>query len=174
MGEELKQIKSKLGVYAIIGGHEYYGGYINEIIKTLEDSNINVLIDEQVKIDNGFYVIGRDDNNSSRFKVRSRRSIQELISGLDKSMPLILLNHEPNFLDEAEQSGIDLQLSGHSHNGQMFPINYITNAIFKKGYGYYRQGNLQEIVTSGLSTWGPPIRIGTKSEIVNIKVNFNR
>ena len=91
----------------------------------------------------------------------------------DKTLPIIVLNHRPEQLVEAENENVDLQLSGHTHKGQLFPGNLVTGYLNEKDYGYFKKGDFNLIVSSGYGTWGPPIRIGSKSEIVNIKINFN-
>lgn len=91
---------------------------------------------------------------------------------VDRSKPVILLDHQPLHLDETEKNGIDLQLSGHTHNGQMWPLNYITARIYEVSYGYKRKGNTQIIVSSGFGVWGPRIRLGSRSEILLINIKF--
>jgi uncharacterized protein len=85
-----------------------------------------------------------------------------------------MLDHQPIDLEEEQNAGVDLQLSGHTHKGQFFPFNLITHKIFKIDYGYLKTGNFQLIVSSGAGTWGPPIRIGSSSEVVDIMVVFNK
>lgn len=94
------------------------------------------------------------------------------MEGLDRSLPVILLDHQPSHLEEAREQGVDLQLSGHTHQGQLFPFNLITKRIFATDWGYLRQGDFQIIVSSGYGTWGPPIRIGNHPEIVDITIHF--
>ncbi len=96
------------------------------------------------------------------------------MEGVDTSNPVLLLDHQPQNLDEAEKLGIDLQLSGHTHKGQFFPNNLITNRIFENDWGYLHKESLQVIVSSGFGTWGPPIRIGNKPEIVEILIRFSK
>jgi len=87
-------------------------------------------------------------------------------------LPVILLDHQPFHLEIAEQAGVDLQFSGHTHLGQMYPNNYITRAVFEQDWGYLRKNNFQVIVSCGFGTWGPPIRIGNRPEILNVLVHF--
>lgn len=91
---------------------------------------------------------------------------------MDSTLPLILLDHQPLEIDKSRQDQIDLQLSGHTHEGQIFPGNLITKLIYELDYGYMKRGNYNLIVSSGYGTWGPPLRIGTHSEIVCATVNF--
>ena len=91
---------------------------------------------------------------------------------VDKSRPVILLDHQPFHLDETAENGVDLQLSGHTHNGQMWPLNYITAMIYEVSYGYLKKGNTQLIVSSGFGLWGPRVRSGSRSEVLLININF--
>lgn len=173
MLESLKQIKTKYGVYYCLGNHEYYGGDSEEIAEIFRDSGIKLLKDDFTSIENSIYIIGREDMGSSSHLKKPRKDLSSLISGLDKSKPLILLDHQPSNLKEPIGEGIDLQLSGHTHRGQFFPLNFITNAIFENDWGYLKKNDFQLIVSSGLGTWGPPIRFLNSAEIVEIKINFN-
>jgi predicted MPP superfamily phosphohydrolase len=94
--------------------------------------------------------------------------------GIDKNLPIILMDHQPHKLIEAQNNGIDLQLSGHTHNGQVWPFNYIVKKVFEIGHGYYKKGNTNYYVSSGLGLWGSLIRIGTQSEIVCITLQFDK
>jgi uncharacterized protein len=172
MGNALKNIKSKYGVYAVTGNHEYLSSNLQETLYYLRKGNVKILQDEAVKINNSFYVIGRNDVSSPRITKQNVKPLYELLKNVDTSLPEIVLNHQPVNLTEPEQQLIDLQLSGHTHDGQFFPNNLITKLMYEDSYGYFKSGNFNLIVTSGYGTWGPPIRIGTSSEIVNIKLNF--
>lgn len=166
-----KNIKSKYGLYGITGNHEYYSNF-NESIEYLELGGINILQDKTVKIDNSFYIIGRNDEASLSGTGKKIVGLKDELSDIDKSIPIIFLNHRPVDIDEAESQGVDLQLSGHTHRGQMFPGSLFTNFLFEDDYGYIKKDNFNLVVSSGYGTWGPPIRIGTKGEIVNIKIKF--
>lgn len=169
MGYLFERINSKYGIYAVTGNHEYFGRF-EEKINYLKEHKINILRDSAVLIDN-FYVIGRDDRQSNYTLKRTRKSVEELTRSLDKSKFLILLDHQPYHLNEAEENGIDLQLSGHTHHGQMWPFNYITNSIFEVSRGYYHKGKTHYYVSTGFGTWGPRVRTGNRPEIVVIDIN---
>ncbi|HEY9061852.1 MAG TPA: metallophosphoesterase [Pseudobacteroides sp.] len=173
MPESLRQVKSKYGVYYCLGNHEYYGSSSNEIARVLTEAGIKVLRDSYVNIQDSIYIIGREDMGSGRHLNQPRATLSQIISGLDKSKPLILLDHQPSNLKEPAGEAIDLQLSGHTHRGQFFPFNFITNAIFEKDWGYLKKGDFQLIVSSGLGTWGPPIRFLNSTELVEINISFN-
>ena len=172
--EAFKNIKSKYGVYDITGNHEYNAGDLSETISYFKDANIKFLQDEPIKIANSFYVVGRNDPANKRVTGQDVKPLSDIMKDVDKSLPIIVLNHRPEKLEEAEAEGVDLQFSGHTHNGQMFPGNLVTNYLNEKSYGYLKKDNFNLIVSSGYGTWGPLMRIGSKSEIVNITVNFRK
>ncbi|MFS0861200.1 metallophosphoesterase [Fredinandcohnia sp. 179-A 10B2 NHS] len=167
MGEVLKQVKAPLGVYATLGNHDYYGNDDEQIVETMESLGVEMLTDETIMIENEIYLTGRnDDTDDSRIK------ISDLVDALDPTKPLIMLDHQPNELDLAQKNGVDVILSGHTHSGQVFPGNLITNAIFENDYGLLQKEQMYSLVSSGFGTWGPPLRIGTRSEIFVINIEF--
>jgi predicted MPP superfamily phosphohydrolase len=163
----LKKIESNYGVYACLGNHEYIGppNKIFHSFDFLNVANIKVLRDTAILINNEFYLIGRDDMSN-----RKRKSLDELVQSLDKTKPLILLDHQPFHLNETEENGIDLQISGHTHRGQILPISWITDKMFEVSHGYSRKGNSHIYVSSGIGIWGGKFRIGTRSEYVVIEL----
>lgn len=173
MGETLREIIATLGVYAVPGNHEYLAENIGETLYYMEKAGIKVLRDEWIKVGDFFYLVGRDDPSCRHFRRdKSRKNLHEIMEGIDRSLPIILLNHRPIELKEAKEAGVDLQVSGHTHRGQIFPNHFITSLIFEQDWGYYKKETFQLIVSSGFGTWGPPIRIGNKPEIVDIKASF--
>ncbi|HEX3009815.1 MAG TPA: metallophosphoesterase, partial [Bacteroidales bacterium] len=167
MESELRKLKARYGVYAVLGNHEYFGN-VNKAGEIIARSGITLLKDSVVIIDNKFVLIGRDDYTNRR-----RKPLQQLIANVDKNLPKILLDHQPVHLNEAQENNIDLQISGHTHNGQIFPINRIVSKIYELGYGYKQKGNTHFYVSSGLGLWGAPLRLGTQSEIVKVQLNVN-
>ncbi|WP_339157169.1 metallophosphoesterase [Paenibacillus sp. FSL W8-0186] len=163
----LSGISARYGVYATLGNHDRYSGQMKHLIDVLEQGDMKILYDEAVTIDDSFTLIGRKDRID-----RERAPLSGLVQGLDASKPLILLDHQPYDLDIAQQEGIDLMLSGHTHRGQIAPAHLITGMLFENDWGYLQKENLHSIVTSGFGFWGPPIRIGSRSEIVQIHVTF--
>ena len=189
IGESFKRLNAKYGIYSITGNHEF----INEVeptVKFMEDYGMKVLRDSYDLVDSSFYVIGREDVAMRQFTGKARKSLEEIVHSINtneisetsmdhlsgrsstKTLPKILLDHTPVKLEQAEQNGIDLQFSGHTHHGQIWPANIITNIIYEVSWGYLKKGNTHYYVTSGAGTWGPPVRTGSKSEIVNIKIKF--
>lgn len=166
MFDDFKDIKSKYGIYAVLGNHEYISG-LNESLRFYEKAGIHLLRDSYALIDSTFYVIGRDDRMNT-----GRKPLEEIMAGIDKSKPVLLLDHQPYHLEEAEQNGVDLQFSGHTHRGQIFPISLITDMMYEKAYGYLRKGSTQVYVSSGMGIWGGKFRIGTQSEYVVINMQL--
>ena len=171
IGDSFNNLKTRYGVYSINGNHEF----INEVEscdRYAEKFGINFLRDSSVLIDSSFYLIGREDGAMSQFAGKQRKSLDEIVKDLSEHFPKILLDHTPFRLEQAEQNKIDLQLSGHTHHGQMWPGNLITKMIYELSWGYKQKGKTHYYVSSGAGTWGPPVRIGSSSEIVNIRIRF--
>ena len=172
MSDNFKRIKSKYGVFASLGNHEGMGSNVDDIVNKFENSGITVLRDNTVLIDNSFYVVGREDSSLEKVTKVKRKNLSSLVKDLDKSKPFLLMDHQPKNLSEPENQGIDFQLSGHTHRGQIFPANIVTNEIFEIDYGYLKKNSSQFIISSGYGTWGPPIRLGSRSEIVEMNLKF--
>lgn len=162
MASVFGKIQSRYGTYAVLGNHEYIGG-IKRTEAFLATAGVTVLKDSIACVDDRFYVVGRDDRSNP-----NRKSLQELCGTLDKSKPVIMLDHQPYHLEEAEYNGVDLQFSGHTHGGQVWPISLVTHALFEKDHGYLKKGNTHYYISSGLGIWGGKFRIGTQSEYVVI------
>lgn len=160
------------GLFAITGNHEFIGG-AGRTIPYIESKGIRVLKDEIVTLNGGIQLIGRIDRDSYRFYRKERLSLAELMKQVDTAKPVILLDHQPFHLDESAKYGVDLELSGHTHNGQMWPLNYITSMIYELSYGYLKKGNSQFIVSSGYGLWGPRIRSGSRPEVLLINIKFS-
>jgi predicted MPP superfamily phosphohydrolase len=163
---ELNKMDASLGIYACLGNHEYISG-VEKSLAFFSKTKINVLIDQAVCVDSSFWVIGRDDRSNLR-----RHFIEDLVKKIDLSLPILLLDHQPYYLDEAQRNGIDFQFSGHTHNGQIWPGNLIVKKVYELGYGYKLKGKTHVYVSSGLGLWGPMFRIGSKSEIVVFNIYF--
>lgn len=164
MMEELSQLNAPLGIYMVPGNHEYISG-IGESLRFIKETPIRLLRDSIVTLDGGIQLVGRDDRANP-----SRMALKDLIAKTDKTKPIILMDHQPYNLDEAEALGIDIQFSGHTHNGQLWPFNLIIGSLYQQSHGYRKWGNTHVFVSSGLSLWGPPFRIGTNSEMVVMRI----
>lgn len=168
----LRGLRSRFGVFACTGNHEYFGG-IAHARGVFRDGGVNLLEDETAFIDGAFTVVGRKDRSAARMS-ESRKPLADIMKGVDHSRPVILLDHQPVHLEEAAANGVDLQLSGHTHDGQIFPVNLINKKIYELNFGLLRKGPTWYYVSSGAGTWGPPVRIGSTSEIVLLEISFPR
>ncbi|MBY0011218.1 metallophosphoesterase [Paenibacillus typhae] len=167
IGDILSGIEAPLGVYASLGNHDRFEGKTQELISLLEESGMQVLYDETVQIGDWLTLVGRKD-----YSDKERAGLADLMKDTDRTKPVVMLEHQPVEFAAAEEQGIDLMLSGHTHRGQIAPANLITSRIFENDWGYLQKGQMHSIVSSGYGFWGPPIRIGSRSEIVSIQVTF--
>lgn len=161
----LKSIKPKYGAYGILGNHEFYGS--DDPGRLYPMINVVSLRDEVVKAGNDFYVAGRLDD-----MVEERLNVDEVLGKRNYNLPLLLLDHRPTQLQEASRTQTNVQFSGHTHNGQMFPLNYILKSMYELSWGYKKIKDTHFFVTSGLRLWGPPVKTAGKSEIMVVDVNF--
>ena len=164
-GQSLLTLKAPLGVYAVTGNHEYIGG-AESAISYMEQSGIRVLRDEWILIDSAFILSGREDRDKSRFTGVSRKAIGELLKELPERFPTLLVDHQPFDYHEIQSAGVFLSVSGHTHYGQLWPLNYITNLVFENSFGLIKKGNTFFYVSCGAGTWGPPVRTSSRPEVV--------
>lgn len=162
MEEELARINAPLGIYMALGNHEYISG-IEESLDFIATTPIHLLRDQIVLLPNGVQIVGRDDRTNT-----NRKSLPELLQAVDHSKPIFLLDHQPEDQEVAEAiaSQVDFAFYGHTHNGQVWPGNWLIKNLFKYGYGYYQEGITHIYTSSGLGLWGPPFRVGTESELL--------
>ena len=184
----LRGIQSKYGVYACYGNHDIqekilagftFGGKEKKessvkMDEFLEKSGITLLRDEYVLIDDSFYLYGRPVYERPGRGIDERKSPQEITEDLDLSLPVLVIDHEPRELQELADAGVDADLCGHTHDGQLFPGNLTIKLMWENACGYLKKGNMHSIVTSGVGLFGPNMRVGTKSEICDIMMHFNR
>jgi uncharacterized protein len=171
LGERLRALRSRYGTFAVTGNHEYIGG-VEAAVAYLRDHGVTVLRDEVVLLPPGITIAGREDRSLGSMANGKRKTLAELLVGVDMSRPVVLMDHQPFHLEEAVESGVDLQLSGHTHHGQLWPLNYITNAIYEVSTGYKQKGNTHIYVSAGVGSWGPPVRTGNRPEIVHLVLAF--
>ena len=169
LGESLKAIRSRFGVFAITGNHEYIGG-AEQACDYLAAHRVVMLRDRAVKI-GGVFLVGREDRSCTRYGVQ-RKALPEIMAGVDRSCPVVLLDHQPFHLEEGVGEHVDLQISGHTHHGQLWPINYIIQRVYEVGWGYRKFGTTNVFVGNGVGTWGPPVRVGNRPEILDIRLRF--
>lgn len=159
--------ESRYGIYAITGNHEFMSD-LGKSIPYIESKGIRVLKDEVARLGNGVQLIGRIDRTAMHTPGSGRKPLEKLLSQADTAAPVILLDHQPYDLSALAATPVDLQLSGHTHNGQMWPLNLITEGMFELSHGYRVFGKTHVIVSSGFGIWGPRMRIGTRPEILSI------
>jgi predicted MPP superfamily phosphohydrolase len=161
----LRNVQTKYGAFGVPGNHEFYGG--QEKGSFFQKAGITLLCDTIVRIDSSFYLAGRYDQHFGR-----RKTINEILESASSDLPVILMDHRPTELQEVSHTSANVQFSGHTHNGQLFPINLITHSIFELSWGYKKIRNTHFFVTSGLRLWGPPVKTAGKSEIMLVDIQF--
>jgi len=169
LGEILKNVRARHGIYGITGNHEFIGG-VERTARFLQDSGIVMLRDWAVKIDGALYLVGREDRSVTRFGGPERAPLDRLLAGLDRSLPVIVMDHQPYDLKHAAARGADLHLSGHTHAGQVWPASCIVRAMYEVPSGAKRIGATLFYVSTGYGSWGPPVRIGNRPEIVVVRL----
>ena len=170
MAENLAKLVTSLryGIYATLGNHDLYG-HEQPISQALQDAGVQLLNDDVTCLSHQgqpIWLLGRFDNHK-----RQRVATTELLAQVNTTEPVILLDHRPSDIMAHSQLPIDLQVSGHTHNGQIFPANFIVNVINRLGYGYEQIGTRHFVVSSGYGFWGIPFRLGSRSEIWLITLN---
>lgn len=172
LASALGKIEAPYGTFAVPGNHDRdLREDDSELMQALKEAGIHILKDHTVSVGNQFQLIGRDDL-SRRYNESQRKELKELMKGVDPAKPIILMDHQPVELDQAQANRVDLQLSGHTHNGQIFPANLITGMIYELDWGMLKKDSYHLIVSCGFGTWGPPLRIGNHPEVVSITMNF--
>lgn len=169
LGSYIRKFESRYGVYGITGNHEYIGG-MERARAYLREHGVHIIQDDLIEVA-WVIITGRDDVSSSRFG-RQRKDLSDILEGIDKKKPLILLDHQPKKLSEAQKNGVDLQFSGHTHNGQLWPLNLIVKRLFELPVGYKKKGHTHIFVSPGVGTWGPPVRTNARPDILCVDVEF--
>jgi predicted MPP superfamily phosphohydrolase len=131
-----------------------------------------MLRDDVVVVDGAVTLVGREDRSANWHGLRGRKPLGQLMAAVDKTRPVILLDHQPFNLEEGAAAGADLQVSGHTHHGQLWPFNYITESVYEVSRGYKQIDGMHVYVSTGFGTWGPPVRVGNRPEIVKITLHF--
>ena len=171
----LAVVQPRLGHWAVPGNHEYISGSIDKSLDFLRAVGMQVLRDQWAVVDNSFVLAGRDDLSKPGFTGIQRGSMEEILSDLPeqyRSLPLVVMDHQPAALDEARNAGAGLMLSGHTHNGQLWPFNFVTEMRYENPLGLLTKGNFHSIVSAGTGTWGPPLRTSGRAEVLLVTVHF--
>lgn len=183
---QLKSIKSKYGVYAVYGNHDidekilmgftfdWGGKQLNseKMTNFMKECNIKLINDESVLINDEFYLVGRRDTDKPGTEDGTRAEISELTKDLDKTKPIFVLSHEPDELQKTADAGADIDFSGHTHDGQLFPGNLTIGLFWENPCGMIKKDNMYSIVTSGVGVYGTFMRVGTDAEICSIDIDF--
>lgn len=183
---QLKSIKSKYGVYAVYGNHDIdekilmgftfdWGGkqlHSEKMTNFMKECNIKLINDESVLINDEFYLVGRRDTDKPGTEDGTRAEISELTKDLDKTKPIFVLSHEPDELQKTADAGTDIDFSGHTHDGQLFPGNLTIGLFWENPCGMIKKDNMYSIVTSGVGVYGTFMRVGTDAEICSVDIDF--
>ena len=183
---QLKSIKSKYGVYAVYGNHDidekilmgftfdWGGKQLNseKMTNFIKECNIKLINDESVLINDEFYLVGRRDTDKPGTEDGTRAEISELTKDLDKTKPIFVLSHEPDELQKTADAGADIDFSGHTHDGQLFPGNLTIGLFWENPCGMIKKDNMYSIVTSGVGEYGTFMRVGTDAEICSVDIDF--
>lgn len=183
---QLKSIKSKYGVYAVYGNHDIdekilmgftfdWGGkqlHNEKMTNFMKECNIKLINDESVLINDEFYLVGRRDTDKPGTEDGTRAEISELTKDLDKTKPIFVLSHEPDELQKTADAGADIDFSGHTHDGQLFPGNLTIGFFWENPCGMIKKDNMYSIVTSGVGVYGTFMRVGTDAEICSVDIDF--
>jgi hypothetical protein len=167
--EPLRDLRAKDGVYFVTGNHEYYSG-ADAWIAHLGSLGVRVLRNERVDVRGVFDLAGVDDASSARMLPHHGQDVAKALAGRDPSRPVVLLAHQPKAVGDARAGGVDLQLSGHVHGGQMVPFNWLARIDQPLIAGLYRLGTTWVYVSTGTGYWGPPMRVGPGAEITRIEL----
>ena len=183
---QLKSIKSKYGVYAVYGNHDIdekilmgftfdWGGkqlHSEKMTNFMKECNIKLINDESVLINDEFYLVGRRDTDKPGTEDGTRAEISELTKDLDKTKPIFVLSHEPDELQKTADAGADIDFSGHTHDGQLFPGKLTIGLFWENPCGMIKKDNMYSIVTSGVGVYGTFMRVGTDAEICSVDIDF--
>lgn len=183
---QLKSIKSKYGVYAVYGNHDIdekilmgftfdWGGkqlHSEKMTNFMKECNIKLINDESVLINDEFYLVGRRDTDKPGTEDGTRAEISGLTKDLDKTKPIFVLSHEPDELQKTADAGADIDFSGHTHDGQLFPGNLTIGLFWENPCGMIKKDNMYSIVTSGVGVYGTFMRVGTDAEICSVDIDF--
>ncbi|MBC3514238.1 metallophosphoesterase [Ruminococcus bicirculans (ex Wegman et al. 2014)] len=183
---QFKSIKSKYGVYAVYGNHDidekilmgftfdWGGKQLNseKMTNFMKECNIKLINDESVLINDEFYLVGRRDTDKPGTEDGTRAEISELTKDLDKTKPIFVLSHEPDELQKTADAGADIDFSGHTHDGQLFPGNLTIGLFWENPCGMIKKDNMYSIVTSGVGVYGTFMRVGTDAEICSVDIDF--
>lgn len=161
---EFRRIEAHDGIYMVPGNHEYISN-IARCERHIATSPVVMLRDSIVTLPSGIQIVGRDDRLNHR-----RKPLDTLIAEADTTRPIVVLDHQPYDIAISDRLGVDIHISGHTHHGQVWPLSWLVDAMYDQSHGYRKWENTHAYVSSGLSLWGPPFRIGTHSDMAVIDI----
>ena len=163
--EPLSELDVMDGVWAVNGNHEHYAG-LETSQSFMQEAGIKVLSNESQTVGDAITLVGLDDVSGGRQFKRAMPPIADIVRDADPELPIVLMHHTPSRIQEAERAGVDLMFAGHTHGGQLWPADYITQLVYKVKRGLTHIGRMNFFLTVGVGSWGPPIRIGANPEII--------
>jgi len=163
----LRRLTAPLGVWAVTGNHEFYAG-LDASVRFLEDAGFQVLRDRWAEVRPGLIIAGVDDLTARRQFARNGDPLERALAGRPESTATVFVSHTPWQADKAARAGVGLMLSGHTHDGQIWPFGYLVHPMYPLMGGRYEVGGMPVIVCRGTGTWGPRLRLWRPSEIVRI------
>jgi uncharacterized protein len=170
VAEVIRSLPSRYGLFAVLGNHEHFHDP-RRAADYLRRAGVTVLEDQAVRVAGAVWIAGRKDRMAEHGG-HGRMPLAELVGKLDPKEPRILIDHQPFHLEEAERNGVDLEIAGHTHHGQLFPFNGITNRVYELSWGHLQKGATHVVVSSGAGTWGPPVRTAGRTEVLDIRLRF--
>lgn len=165
---QMSSLRAPLGVYAVLGNHELVNADAQETVSFYRSAGIRVLQDETLILNDQLILAGRNERQTDYSSRLTQQAPDCLLADADHALPIVLMQHQPADLDQLNAAGVDIAVAGHTHRGQLFPLNILNRRHFQQSRRFQCLGNLQSIISSGYGTWGPPIRLGSRSEIVII------
>lgn len=169
---QMKRLKAKLGVFAVLGNHELVNSNPADIAAFLEIANIRLLQDERIDFPE-FTLVGRMEHQPHHSDRVERLTPSALLESVNRQKPVLLIQHQPVDLDYLARMGTDLTMAGHTHRGQLFPLNLLQKKQYAQTRRYQKRGRLHSLISDGYGTWGPPVRIGSRSEILMLELSGN-
>lgn len=175
MAAALARVQPRLGHWAVLGNHEYISGPVETSLDILERSGMRVLRDQWHVLDEVLVLVGRDDKSRLAFTGIPRKSLPDVLAHVPpehKNLPVAVLDHQPHVLDEARAAGAVLEISGHTHYGQLWPFHWVVENMYENPHGLLSRKGLDSLVSAGTGTWGPPLRNSARPEVLVVKIHF--
>lgn len=169
VGLLFQKIHAPLGIYAVTGNHEYIGD-AETSVAYFSKNNVKYLRDSLINIEDIIQIAGREDKQKWVATGQKRKELSSILANSNPKIPIILIDHQPVEYDNVIAQNVDLMVSGHTHKGQMWPMNYITKVVFENDYGLYQRSKTWFYTSNGFGTWGPPVRVGNRPEVVFINL----